>query len=72
MQMLVALSTTKAEIITLSTTLWEVIHLQDLLKKLCEFKFPSPLPNHKSNAKHLRTMPHALKLLNLNAKFAPE
>ena len=40
MQMLVALSTTKAKIIALLTALQEVIHLQNLLKELCEFKMP--------------------------------
>ena len=72
MQVLVALSTSEAEFIAWSTALQEVIHLQNLLKELHEFKIPIPLPNHKSNAKHLRTMPHALKSLNPNTKFAPK
>ena len=72
MQMLVALSSTEAEIIALSTALREVIHLQKSLEELHEFKIPSPLPYRKSNAEHLRTMPHALKSLNRNAKFGPE
>ena len=42
MQMLVTLSTTEAEVMALSMALWEVIHLQNLLQELCEFKIPIP------------------------------
>ena len=42
MQSLVALSTTEAELITMSTTLHEVIHLQNLLLELCGCNFPIP------------------------------
>ena len=42
MQSLVALSTTEAELIDLSTALREVIHLQNLLLELCGCNFPIP------------------------------
>ena len=42
MQSLVALSTTEAELIALSTGLWEVIHLQNLLLELRGCNFPIP------------------------------
>ena len=42
MQLLVALSTTKAELIALSTMLCEVIHLQNLLLELQGCNFPIP------------------------------
>ena len=40
MQSLVALSTTEAELIAISTALREVIHLQNLLLELCGCNFP--------------------------------
>ena len=42
MQSLVALSTTEAELIAMSTALREVIHLQNLLLELCGCNFPIP------------------------------
>ena len=42
MQSLVALSTTEAELIAMSTMLHEVIHLQNLLLELCGCNFPIP------------------------------
>ena len=42
MQLLVALSTTEAEIIALSTALREVIHLQNLLQELRTHALPIP------------------------------
>ena len=42
MQSLVALSTTEAKLIALSTALWEVIHLQNLLLELRGCNFPIP------------------------------
>ena len=42
MQLCVALNTTEAELIALSTTLREVIHLQNLLLGLCGCNFPIP------------------------------
>ena len=42
MQSLVALSTTEAEIIALSTALCKVIHLQNLLQELRANTFPIP------------------------------
>ena len=42
MQSLVALSTTEAKLIALSTAFREVIHLQNLLLELCGCNFPIP------------------------------
>ena len=42
MQLLVALSTTEAELIVLSSTLCEGIHLQHLLQELHMHKIPEP------------------------------
>ena len=71
MQSLVALSTTEAELIAMSTALREVIHLQNLLLELHGCNFPIPFTKLRWSAELSKTMLLALKWPNRTTRFVP-
>ena len=71
MQSLVALSTTEAEIIALSTAWREVIHLQNLLQELWAYAFPIPFIKAQNHCRTFEDNAACIEVATSEAKIRP-
>ena len=71
MQSLVALSTTKAEIIALSTALHKVIHLQNLLQELRTHSVPIPFTKAQIHCRTFEDNAACIEVATSEAKIRP-
>ena len=71
MQSLVELSTTEAEIITLSTAWREVIHLQNLLQELRTYSLPIPFTKAQIHCRTFEDNAACIEVTTSEAKIRP-
>ena len=71
MQSLVDLSTTKAEIIALSTAMRKVIHLQNLLQELWAYAFPIPFTKAQIHCRTFEDNAACIEVATSETKIRP-